>query len=130
MSWAITINDLDNIDKLPPEVYEKACAEHPEYREDAEHAFAVAKYRGLVSATISGGRTPSPYGGPDTVTISIVGFNSRDVGHAVPPMVGRDFNVAMLDTIFNGPDPDDDEGREWHSPYESEFLAPQWNERL
>lgn len=107
MSWAITINDLDMIDKLPPEIYDKACSENPEYREDAEHAFAVAKYRGLVSATISGGRTPSPYGGPDTVTISVVGFNSRAEGHAVPPMSARNFNEQMLYNIFNGPDEDD-----------------------
>lgn len=118
MSWAITINDLDTLDQLPDEIYDSACAENPEYDGDARFAFNLAKERGLVMATISGGRTPSPYGGPDTVTVSIVGFNNRNEGHAVPPLHSRDFNQAVMDAIRFGPDPDEDE------------IEPYWNERL
>jgi hypothetical protein len=113
-TWSITINDLDEITELPANVYDKACGEDADLQGDALGAFVTAKERGLVSATIAGGRTPSPYGGPDTVTISIVGFNNRNEGHANPPMAGRDFNSTMLDTILAGgelePDDPDDDG--------------------
>lgn len=112
-SWSITVNDLDQIDTLPGEIYDKACGDDAELQGDALAAFVSAKERGLVSATISGGRTPSPYGGPDTVVITVVGFNNRNEGHAVPPMSGRDFNSTMVSTILAGPDeetePENDE---------------------
>lgn len=119
MSWAITINDLDTLEQLPDEIYDSACAENPEYDGDARYAFSLAKARGLVTAAISGGRTPSPYGGPDTVTISIVGFNNRNEGHAVPPPASRDFNATMMNNILYGPDIDDDDGE-----------IGMWDERL
>jgi len=112
MSWAITINDLDKIEELPDELYDKACRDNREYYGDANAAFNLAKEAGLVSATISGGRTPSPYGGPDSVVVSIVGFNSRAEGHAVAPMAARDFNRATMDNILAGPDDGEDENGE------------------
>ena len=112
-SWSITVNDLDQIEELPEDIFLKACGEDAELQSDAHSAFISAKERGLVSATISGGRTPSPYGGPDTVVITVVGFNNRNEGHAVPPITGRDFNSTMVSTILAGPDeetePEDDE---------------------
>lgn len=112
-SWSITVNDLDQIEELPEDIFLKACGEDAELQSDAHSAFISAKERGLVSATISGGRTPSPYGGPDTVVISIVGFNNRSEGHAIPPITGRDFNSTMVSTILAGPDeetePENDE---------------------
>lgn len=120
MTWAITINDLDKIDELPSEIYDKACGENVEYQGDALGAFVTAKERGLVSATISGGRTPSPYGGPDTVIISIVGFNNHNEGHAVPPMAARDFNSEVLRNIGAGPDDEEDE-------YDGYPGSGQWN---
>ncbi len=106
MSWSITINDLDQIEELPDELYDKACRDNTDYYGDANAAFNLAKQAGLVSATISGGRTPSPYGGPDTVVVSVVGFNNRNVGHAVPPIAARDFNGTVLSNILSGPDDD------------------------
>jgi len=102
MSWSITINDLDKIGKLSDDVYDKACSEHPAYRADAEAAFKIAKDRCFPSACISGGRTPHMYGGPETVTISIVGFDGNwDNAKAVPP---NDFNETMRSRILDGPD--------------------------
>jgi hypothetical protein len=125
MSWAITVNDLDQIDDLPDEIYYNASKDNPVYEADARLAFRAAKDAGLVSATLSGGRTPSMYGGPDTVTISVVGFDSRAEAHAVPPISGRNFNAAVLGNIYAGPDLEDgldefdaeDPDGEWHAPY-------------
>lgn len=110
MSWAITINDLDSIEQLPDEVYDRACSEHPEYRDDAEFAFMTAKGRGMVMATISGGRTPHMYGGAETIVIAVTGFDSHAEGHAVPPVAARDFNQSVLDNIWLGPDEDESVG--------------------
>jgi hypothetical protein len=115
-TWSITINDLDQISELPADVYDKACGNDAELQGDALGAFVTAKERGLVSATIAGGRTPSPYGGPDTVTISIVGFNNRNEGHATAPIAGRNFNATMVDTILAGPGKDDFDPDTWEYP--------------
>jgi hypothetical protein len=110
MSWAITVNDIDKIEELPDTLYDMACRENPDYYGDANAAFNLAKQAGLVSATISGGRTPSPYGGPDTVVVSIIGFDNRNEGHAVPPIAARDFNSTVLRNIMEGPDDEDADG--------------------
>lgn len=102
MSWSVTVNDLDKTSMLPGTALDTAGKDNPAYRDDAITAFKAAKRAGLVSATLSGGRTPSPYGGPDSVVISVVGFDSRAVGHAVPPP--GDFNASMRATILAGPD--------------------------
>lgn len=108
MSWAITINDIDQIDDLPEEYYLRAAKDNPAYDADARLAFRTAKEAGLVSAAISGARTPSMYGGPDSVVLSIVGFDSRKEGHATPPISGRNFNAGVLGNIYAGPDVEDD----------------------
>lgn len=104
MSWSVTVNDLDTVDELPEFTYQKISEDNPDYDRDSRAAFTAAKSAGLASATLSGGRTPSPYGGPDTVVISIVGFSDRREGHAVPPFARRDFNAQVIDTILSGPD--------------------------
>lgn len=104
MSWSITINDLDEIDELPQFSYDKISEDNPDYEQDARAAFAAARSAGLVHATLSGGRTPSPYDGPDSVVISIVGFSDRRQGHAVPPVNRRDFHSQVIDNILAGPD--------------------------
>lgn len=120
MSWSVTINDLDTIVELPRELIETIGKDNILYARDALFAFDLAKASGLVSATLSGGRTPSPYGGPDSVVISVVGFDSRKEGHAVPPS-GRNFNLEMKRVIASGPDEyEDDYNQAWHAPYEGE----------
>jgi hypothetical protein len=104
MSWTVTVNNLDSTSLLPEKALETAGKDNPAYRDDAITAFKAAKRAGLVSATLSGGRTPSPYGGADTVVICITGFDSRAVGHAVSREVAADFNRTMRETILAGPD--------------------------
>lgn len=129
MSWIITVNDLDQIDDLPDETYRNAAKDNPVYEADARLAFRMAKEAGLVSAAISGGRTPSMYGGPDSVVISVVGFDSRQVGHAVPPP-GRNFAAGVLGNIYAGPSDeqpglwDDDTPGIWAAPYENMPVVP------
>lgn len=100
MSWSVTIDDLDRIEFLPDEIYGRLGKDNPLYAQDAAAAFLTAKEAGLVSATLSGGRTPSPYDGPDAVVISIVGFSDRREGHAVPLR----FNDQVRHNIAAGPD--------------------------
>lgn len=102
MSWAVTVNDLATIDELPLQILQKLSWDNPLYLDDANLAFRIAKAANLDSATLSGGRTPSPYGMPDTVVISVVGFDGP-----IPGEIGvraRDFNAAKIDTILSGPD--------------------------
>jgi hypothetical protein len=123
MSWSITVDDLQDVPGLPDSVLAGAARDNPAYELDARLAFQAAKDAGLVSATLSGGRTPSPYGGPDTVVISVLGFSDRRVPHAVPRSPGMDppfvtfparyppddygesFYTTMLNTIMSGADP-------------------------
>lgn len=100
MSWSVTLNDLEDMTELPEETLRKISEDNPAYRDDALVAFKTVNEMGLVSATLSGGRTPSPYGGPDTVVLSIIGFSDHRVGHAVE----KNFNETMRQTIYWGPD--------------------------
>jgi hypothetical protein len=130
MSWQITVNDIDRIaDGAADDVLATVGSDNPEYIYDATLALVCARDAGLVSATLSGGRTPSPYGGPDTVVISVIGFSDRRVSHAVPPQVPPNqetspaelmpgywpdesfgFYDTMARTILAGPDKEDDVG--------------------
>lgn len=103
MSWSVTIDDLDTIDPANPrldQVLRKLSEDNPAYENDARQAFRAARASGLVSATLSGGRTPSPYGGPVSVVIAITGFDSRAVGHAV----AKPFYQQTRENIAAGPD--------------------------
>ena len=119
MSWSVSLNDLQQMtDGLPDDVLATLSRDNPLYEADAGLAFECARQAGLVSAGLSGGRVPSPYGGPDTVTISIVGFSDERLSHAVPPVYpdahmpapqwagyGESFYETMARTIHAGPDP-------------------------
>lgn len=124
VSWQLTVNDLDDIQALPDSVLDSVGTDNPAYTADAGLAFKCAKQAGLVSVTLSGGRTPSPYGGPDTVIISVVGFSDRRQSHAVPPaavpnqesdpyelsdVYGEGFYEMMARTIGAGPDTEEDD---------------------
>lgn len=76
MSWAITVNNLREIEQLDlPEVtYNYIASQHPDYISDLGYAFALAKNLGLASATLTGFRTPNPAGGPEVIDVSVRGF--------------------------------------------------------
>jgi len=110
MSWSVTVNDLSTVEELPPQIIDKIGWDNPKYKEDAQLAFFVAKSCELDSVTLSGGRTPSPYGGPDNVVITIIGFDGTSGIRA------RDFNMSVLDNIFTGPDNENSERSEIDVP--------------
>ena len=99
MSWSVTVNDISKMhDSLPETILTQVSRDNSSYEFDAMAAFALAQSAGLSSATLSGGRTPSPYGGPDTVVISVVGFAST------PDSEGSEFNETMTRTITSEAD--------------------------
>ena len=99
MSWSVTVNDISKMtDGLPDSILAQVSRDNPMYETDAGLAFEAAKQAELDSACISGGRTPSPYGGPDTVVISVVGFA------ATPDDEGTQFNETMTKTITSEAD--------------------------
>jgi hypothetical protein len=88
VSWVVTVNDLQNT-PIPADALELIGQDNRDYIMDAEAAYTLAKRRGITTATLSGGRTPSPYpGGTDTIVISIVGF-----------MGPQEFKPTMVATI-------------------------------
>lgn len=100
MSWSVVFDDL-SINQIPDNIWQEVGKDNPLYRQDLEIAFNAALKAGLVSATLMGGRTPSPYGGADTVLISIHGFDSYAIGEAV---VKRGHDDQVRDNILAGPD--------------------------
>lgn len=108
MSWSITVDDLDKITELPHDQISALARDNPLYADDARLCLTIAVAAGLASATLSGGRTPSPYNGPDTVVLSVVGFSDHREGHAVP----RKFYPTMRETITSAAEPD------FHYPHE------------
>lgn len=95
MSWSITVNNLQEYEDFPLETQEFFASLHPSYPRDATNALAVAKLCGLRSATLSGGRTPNPYGGDEIVDVSIRG---------TPIYI--DFLSEMREIIATGPGPE------------------------
>lgn len=97
MSWSVTVNNLREIDtlNLPEVTYNFIASQHAEYISDLGRAFDMAKAMGLASATLTGFRTPNPYGGPEVIDISVRGF-------AEAP----DFNAEVKRIIAMGPDRD------------------------
>jgi len=116
VSWSITVNDLQQVtDGLPDYMLKAIAIDNPAYEADAGLAFECAQAAGLVSATLSGGRTPSPYGGPDTVVISVIGFSDRRQAHAVPPQFPDEASRPPLSPEY----PFDDEYDDDYSFYET-----------
>jgi hypothetical protein len=93
MSWSVTINDVQEFEKLDVSTEEYFSSQHPSYPRDVAAALAVAKAVGLRSATLSGMRTPNPYGGDEIVDVSVRGTP-----------IYKDFLQEMQEIISNGPD--------------------------
>jgi hypothetical protein len=72
---------------------EHFVSQHASYPRDAAEALALAKAIGLRSATLTGMRTPNPYGGDEIVDISVRGT----------PLY-QDFLSEMREVITSGPD--------------------------
>jgi hypothetical protein len=100
MSWSVTVNDVDGYEELSLDLQEYFASQHPGYVRDAMAALALAKAVGLRSATLSGGRTPNPYGGDEIADISIRGTP-----------IYKDFLLEMREIIASGPGPESDMAR-------------------
>lgn len=98
--WSVTINDIPNFEKLAPDTEEYFASQHPSYPRDAAAALALAKALGLRSATLSGGRTPNPYGGDEITDVSVRGTP-----------IYNDFLLEMREIIRSGPGPESDIAR-------------------
>lgn len=73
MSWSFTINDVVQGFEIPPAVIEEFRRENEAYPADMELALKLAQEIGMKTATLTGYRTPSPYGGPDSIGVSVMG---------------------------------------------------------
>lgn len=102
MSWSVTVNNLQDFEKFTIDTDEYFSSQHPAYPRDVRIALELAKTAGLKSATLSGGRTPSPYGGDEIVLITISGSASHS-----------DFLSEMRQIIAAGPDKDSDLARHY-----------------
>ena len=91
--WNVTVNDLQSFEKFTLDTEEQFANQNAAYPRDAAQALALARAVGLKSATLSGGRTPNPYGGDEVVVISVSGSPA----HA-------DFLSEMRGIIASGPD--------------------------
>lgn len=74
MSWSVTVNNLQEYKLFTPDIVEKMMTQHIAYPNDMMLALELAKKAGLKSASLTGGRTPSPYGTDEVVDISIRGM--------------------------------------------------------
>lgn len=102
MSWSVTVNDIDSYQDFPLELQEFFVSQHPSYPRDATTALAMAKLLGLKSATLTGMRTPNPYGGDEIVDVSVRGT----------PLY-QDFLHEMREIIAAGIDNESDLARHW-----------------
>jgi hypothetical protein len=102
MSWSVTVNDIPAYEDFPLELQEFFASQHPSYPRDAYMALTIAKVLGLRSATLTGMRTPNPYGGDEIVDVSVRGT----------PLY-KDFLLEMREIIASGIDADSDLARHW-----------------
>lgn len=95
MSWSITVNDLlANAEEVwRQDIIEQFISQNPEYAVDLGAALGAARQIGLASATLSGGRTPTPGSDDEVVVISITGM-----------VTAKDFNSAMQRILNTGAD--------------------------
>jgi hypothetical protein len=93
MSWSYTVLGKVQDFVLPADLIEEMSTQHIAYPADMQRALDLAKVTGLMSATCTGGRTPNPYGGPETIDISVMG--------TVEPV---DINEMIRQIIKKGPD--------------------------
>lgn len=92
MSWSVTVNNLQEYEGFPLETQEHFASLHESYPRDADDALKLARTLGLRSATLSGGRTPNPYGGDEIVDVSVRGT----------PLY-KDFLLEMRELVTTGP---------------------------
>ena len=104
MSWCVTVNDVQERDELPLDKQEFFASQHASYPRDAAVALALAKAAGLRSATLSGARTPNPYGGDEIVDISVRGTP-----------VYTDFLREMRELVTSGPGEDSALAAHWEA---------------
>lgn len=92
MSWSVTFNEIHKDTAIPADVVEGMLTQHIQYGVDMMAALSLAKIVGMKSGTLTGMRTPNPYGGPEVIDISIRGF--------VEP---TDFNEQIKRILGTGP---------------------------
>jgi hypothetical protein len=89
------VNNIPEYPGFPLETQEFFASLHAAYARDAEFALALAKAIGLKSGTLSGMRTPNPYGGDEIVDVSVRGTP-----------IYKDFLLEMSEIIHRGPGED------------------------
>lgn len=104
MSWSATVQNVQEYEKLDPETEEYFSSQHAAYPRDFASALQLAKSIGLKSATLSGGRTPNPYGGDEIIDVSVRGTP-----------VYNDFLLEMREIIGAGPDISSDINRHYEA---------------
>lgn len=92
VSWSVTVNNIPEFEGFDLKTEEYFASQHPAYPRDAVFAATTAKAIGLKSATLSGGRTPNPYGGDEIVDVSIRGTP-----------IYNDFLQEMREIVTRGP---------------------------
>lgn len=95
MSWSVTVNNIQDFEGFDLDTLEFFASQHASYPRDAMYALTIAHMLGLKSATLSGGRTPNPYGGDEIVDVSVRGT----------PLY-QDFLSEMREIIGSGPGPE------------------------
>jgi hypothetical protein len=93
MSWSFTVNHIMQEFELDDTLLASMEALHPEYPHDMKLTLGLAKMAGLRSGTLAGGRTSSPYGGPEVILLTVTGT-------AEP----ADWHDTMKANIAAGPD--------------------------
>lgn len=96
MSWSITFNEISKDTAIPPDVVEGMLTQHIQYGADMMAALTLAKRIGMKSGTLTGMRTPNPYGGPEVIDISVRGL-----------IEATDFNQEIIKILGTGPDGED-----------------------
>jgi hypothetical protein len=71
--WSFSVNEIMQDYEMSEALLEEMGAINPLYPQDMADALITAKQLGLSSGTLSGFRTDSPYGGPQTAGISVMG---------------------------------------------------------
>jgi hypothetical protein len=102
MSWSFTLNGIAGKYEIDDSLRTYLEAVSPDYPADAEVALAACKALGLSSAVCTGMRAPSLYGGPETISIGVMGTREA-----------VDFNAHVKANIGSGPDDTVGTGGDW-----------------
>lgn len=95
MSWSITVDNLhEHWDKVFEEnTIAYFISHNPEYFDDLCAAVELARSLGLGSATLAGGRTPTPGSDDEVVVVSVTGLAK-----------GKNFNEMIKRVVASGAD--------------------------